>query len=78
MDKVNVTVRMDKEKVDMLDELAKSDDRDRSYLIKQAVDSYIRMRKWQIDDIKHAVAEADAGDFVPDDEMEKLYAKWSQ
>jgi predicted transcriptional regulator len=36
------------------------------------------MRQWQIDEIKKAVAEADAGDFVPDDEMESLLAKWTQ
>lgn len=77
MDKVNVTVRIDRDKVAALDELALSDDRDRSYLIKQAIDGYIRMRQSQIEDIKKAVAEADAGDFVPDEEMEKLFAKWT-
>lgn len=77
MDKVNVTVRIDKDKVAALDELALSDDRDRSYLIKQAIDGYIRMRQSQIEDIKKAIAEADAGDFVPDEEIQKLYAKWT-
>jgi predicted transcriptional regulator len=73
MEKVNVTVRMDKDAVAQLDEFAKSDDRDRSYLIKQAVDSYIRMRKWQIEDIKKAIAEADAGDFASEGEVEAMF-----
>ncbi|OJW25480.1 MAG: CopG family transcriptional regulator [Planctomycetales bacterium 71-10] len=77
MEKVNVTVRIDKDKVAALDELALSDDRDRSYLIKQAIDGYIRMRQSQIEDIKKAIAEADAGNFVPDEEIEKLFAKWT-
>lgn len=77
MDKVNVTVRIDRDKVAALDELAMSDDRDRSYLIKQAIDGYIRMRQSQIEDIKKAIAEADAGDFMPDEEIEKLFAKWT-
>ena len=77
MDKVNVTVRIDKDKVAELDELALSDDRDRSYLIKHAIDRYIRMRQSQIEDIKKAIAEADAGNFVPDEEIEKLFAKWT-
>jgi predicted transcriptional regulator len=78
MDKVNVTLRLDSEKIALLDQLAQSDDRDRTYLIKQAIDGYLKMRQWQIDEIKKAVAEADAGDFVPDDEMESLLAKWTQ
>jgi len=77
MEKVNVTVRIDKDKVAALDELALSDDRDRSYLIKQAIDGYICMRQSQIEDIKKAIAEADAGNFVPDEEIEKLFAKWT-
>jgi predicted transcriptional regulator len=78
MDKVNVTLRLDSDKIALLDQLAQSDDRDRTYLIKQAIDGYLKMRQWQIDEIKKAVAEADAGDFVPDDEMESLLAKWTQ
>ncbi len=62
----------------MLDELAKSNDRDRSYLIKEAIDEYLAHRQWQIDEIKKAIDEADAGDFVSDQEMEALFAKWTK
>jgi RHH-type rel operon transcriptional repressor/antitoxin RelB len=78
MEKSNVTVRLEADKIAMLDELAKSDDRDRSYLIKQAIDGYLHMRQWQIEEIRKAIAEADAGDFVPEEEMEALFAKWTQ
>jgi predicted transcriptional regulator len=68
MQKVNVTIRLGKDAVEFLDELGKSLDRDRSYLIKEAVESYISLHRWQIEEIKKAVAEADAGQFLSDEE----------
>ncbi len=78
MDKMNVTVRLESDKVAFLDDLAKNLDRDRSYLIKEAVDSYITLHRWQIEEIEKAIAEADAGDFVPEDEMERFFDKWTR
>ena len=78
MEKVNVTLRLEKEKIALLDQLAQSDDRDRTYLIKRAIDGYLHRRQWQIEEIRKAIAEADAGDFVPEEEMEALFAKWTQ
>jgi predicted transcriptional regulator len=78
MEKINVTVRLEADKVALLDALAKTFDRDRSYLIKEAVDSYIAMHRWQVEEIQKAVAEADAGDFLPNKEAERLQAKWTQ
>jgi predicted transcriptional regulator len=68
MQKVNVTIRLEKEAVEFLDTLGKNLDRDRSYLIKEAVDSFITLHRWQIEEIKKAVAEADAGQFLSDEE----------
>ena len=78
MDKVNVTLRLDKQKVALLDQLAQSDDRDRTYVIKDAIDRYLAYHQWRIDEIKKAIAEADAGDFASDEEVERLFAKWTQ
>ncbi len=78
MEKVNVTLRLDKAKVALLDQFAQSDDRDRTYLIKKAIDGYLGMRQWQIEEIKKAIAEADAGDFASDEEVKALFAKWTQ
>jgi predicted transcriptional regulator len=78
MEKVNVTVRLGKDAVEFLDTLGKSLDRDRSYLIKEAVESFISLHRWQIEEIHKALAEAKAGDFVSDAEMERLFAKWTQ
>jgi RHH-type rel operon transcriptional repressor/antitoxin RelB len=78
MEKVNVTVRLDKDAVAFLDTLGQAQDRDRSYLIKQAVQNFIALHRWQIEEIKKAIAEADAGDFASAEEVERLFAKWTQ
>jgi len=75
MEKVNVTVRLDRESVAVLDNLAKSFDRDRSYLIKEAVQSYISLHKWQLEEIKKAIAEADAGDFATEKEVDAMFTE---
>jgi predicted transcriptional regulator len=69
-EKVNVTVRLDQDTVAFLDKLAEVEDRDRSYLIKQAVNNFVELHRWQIDEIAKAVQEADAGQFLSDEETE--------
>ncbi len=75
MKKVNVTCRLEEESVAFLDMLGKNLDRDRSYLIKDAVNHYIEMHRWQMDDIKKAIAEADAGDFASEKEVATMFAE---
>jgi len=65
---VSVTIRLDQETVAFLDRLADVEDRDRSYLIKQAVADFVRLHQWQIEEIEKAVKEADAGLFLSDEE----------
>jgi RHH-type transcriptional regulator, rel operon repressor / antitoxin RelB len=76
MEQVTTSVRLDTETVTFLDELAQSEDRDRSYLIRQAIASYVELRRWQIEEIRKAIKEADAGLFLSDEEaaafMEEL------
>jgi RHH-type rel operon transcriptional repressor/antitoxin RelB len=78
MEKVNVTVRLDADTVTFLDELARSQDRDRSYLIKQAVAEYVSLHRWQIEEIERAVKEADAGDFLSEQEAEAFMRELKQ
>jgi RHH-type transcriptional regulator, rel operon repressor / antitoxin RelB len=64
----SVTFRIDDDKLAFLDELASSQKRDRSHIINQAVDNYIEVKRWHIEQIEKAVAEADAGKFAsPED-----------
>lgn len=76
-EKVSVTVRLDPEDVAFLDRLGEVQDRDRSYLIKQAVANFVRLHRWQIEEIEKAVKEADAGLFATDEEVEEMFSKWT-
>lgn len=76
-EKINITVRLDQETIAFLDRLAEVEDRDRSYLIKQAVANFVRLHRWQIEEIEKAVKEADAGMFATDAEVESLFGKWT-
>ncbi len=76
MEKSNVTVRLQDDKIALLDQLAKSEDRDRSYLIKVAIDQYLAYHQWRIEEIKKAIAEADAGDLASDEEVAAAFAKF--
>lgn len=76
-EKVSVTVRLDPETVAFLDRLAEMEDRDRSYLIKQAVANFVRLHRWQIEEIEKAVKEADAGLFATDEVVEEMFSKWT-
>jgi predicted transcriptional regulator len=74
-EKVNVTVRLDQDTVAFLDKLAAVEDRDRSYMIKQAVSNFIQLHRWQIEEIEKAVKEADAGLFLSDKESAAFMAE---
>lgn len=59
-----------------LDKIAASLDRPRSWVVTQALESYVEQQAWQIEEIKRGLAEADAGDFASDEEVEKTFEKW--
>ncbi len=73
MEKVNVTIRMDAEEVAFLDKLAGLTDRDRSYLIKQAVSEYIALQRWQVEEIERALSEADEGLFASENDVKRMF-----
>jgi predicted transcriptional regulator len=69
-----ITFRMDDDRIQMLDELATTMDRDRSYLINEAVGNYLEIKQWHIAETRKAIAEADAGDFASDEEVRAAFA----
>jgi RHH-type rel operon transcriptional repressor/antitoxin RelB len=76
MSKVNVTCRMDEERVAGLDKLGQYYDRDRSYLINQAVDRFLSYHQWQLKEVEKAIAEADAGELLTEKEFDAEMKKW--
>ena len=63
------------EVVETLDALAETMDRDRTYLLNEAVEHYLKLNEYHIKLIEKGLRAAERGDFVPDAEMKKLLAR---
>ena len=66
-----LTLRLDAKLKKQLDRLSKSMNRSRSFVAAQAIQEYVSVNEWQINEIKKGLAEADAGDFATDEEMQQ-------
>jgi predicted transcriptional regulator len=75
MAKENVTFRLEQEKRDAIDGIAAGMDRDRSYVLNEAIDVYLEMHQWQLQEIHKGIAEADAGDFASEEEVMSVFTK---
>lgn len=73
-----LTLRIDAKLRKKLDKLAESTQRSRSFLAAEAIREYVDVNEWQVAEIKKGLAEADAGDFAPDDQVENTIAKWTR
>ena len=75
MGKETVTFRVDSDKKDALDTIAVGLDRDRSYVLNQAIDAYIETHRWQIEHLREGVRQADAGEFASAEDVAAAFAK---
>ena len=76
MDKQTISFRLESAKVAALDALAGSLDRDRSYLLNEAVQAYLDLQQWQLDEIHAGLADADAGRVIDHARMKAMASKW--
>ena len=76
MDKQTVSFRLEPDKVAALDALADSMDRDRTYLLNEAVEAYLEAQNWQLDQIRAGINEADAGKVVDHSKVRAMALKW--
>jgi len=72
-----LTVRVPDEMKSQMDVLAEATGRTRSWIAAEAIRQYVVNEGWQVAEIRQALVEADAGDFVSDEEMEQVFNKWS-
>ena len=70
-----ISFRIPSEKVETLDALAATMDRDRTYLLNEAVEHYLKLNEYHIKLIEKGLRAAERGDFVPDAEMKRLIAR---
>ena len=72
-----MTIRLKTDLKQQLDRLAKVTSRSKSFLAAEALRDYIEINEWQIREISDAIKEADDEDFASDEEVNKVYSKWS-
>ena len=75
---VKISFLTDKARRDALDSVAAAMDRDRSYVLNEAVAAYLEVQQWHLADTRKAVAEAEAGDFASEPEVKQAFAKYKR
>lgn len=76
MNKRTVTFRLEEAKKKALDVIASSVDRDRSYVLNEAVTQYLDAHEWQVEHIKEGLRQANAGRFASEAQVTAAFAKW--
>ncbi|MBG1269715.1 CopG family ribbon-helix-helix protein [Nostoc sp. WHI] len=75
MSKENITFQIDSDRKAALDKIAARINRDRSYVINEAIAAYLEIYQWQIKEIQKGIAEADSEDFASDEEVKATFAR---
>ena len=70
-----ITVRIDKAKVAELDALAKATERSRAWHVEHALAAYLDLQAWQIEQIKTGLAQLEAGEGIPQEEIEAEFER---
>ena len=71
-----MTIRVEPELKERLNQLAVATQRSKSYLAAQALRDYIELNEWQIQEIEEAIKEADKGEFASEAALAKTREKW--
>jgi predicted transcriptional regulator len=76
MKSATVSAKLDPSVAEKLDLLAKATARSRSFLVAEAIETYVKDQAWQIQAIQEGIKEADKGNFATDQEVKKAFKKW--
>ena len=71
-----VTIRLESELKQRLDQLAEAMQRSKSFLAAQAIRDFVDLNEWQVQEIEQAVVEADRGEFASDPDVAAVFGKW--
>jgi RHH-type transcriptional regulator, rel operon repressor / antitoxin RelB len=72
-----MTIRLESTVKRRLDRLSAATKRSKSFLAAEAIREYVAINEWQIQEIRSAIAEADAGDFASDADIKAVMDKWN-
>ncbi len=70
--------RIEQQRRRALDGIAEAGDRDRSYVLYQAIDAYLETHAWQIEHIKTGLKQAKSGEFSSERVVSRAFAQWRQ
>ncbi len=73
--KETLTFRLNVEKKKKLDKIANDLDRDRSYVINEAIENYLELHTWQIDHIKEGLEQAEKGKFASETQVDRAFKR---
>jgi predicted transcriptional regulator len=76
MEKQTISFRLEADKVTALDELATFLDRDRTYLLAEAVQAYLDVQRWHFEQIQAGIDEADAGKVIDHRKVKAMASRW--
>ena len=71
-----MTIRLEPELKQRLDQLAKATHRSKSFLAAEALRDFVELNEWQVQEIQSALKEADSGDFASRQTVSKTLSKW--
>jgi RHH-type transcriptional regulator, rel operon repressor / antitoxin RelB len=75
MSRETISFRLESEKREALDAVASALDRDRSYIINEAIEAYLDVQRWQMQHIREGLRQADAGEFATEAEMKTTFSR---
>ncbi len=76
MTRETVTFRIETEKKEAVDALAGVLDRDRSYVLNEAIAAYLDAHRWHLEHIKEGLRQAKAGRFATERQVKRALARW--
>jgi predicted transcriptional regulator len=77
MKSATVSAKLEPSVAEKLDLLAKATARSRSFLVAEAIETYVKDQAWQIQAIQEGIKEADKGNFATDKQVKKAFKKWA-
>jgi predicted transcriptional regulator len=76
MKTATVSAKLDPEIATKLELLVKATARSKSYLVAEAIETYVKDQAWQIEAIEEGLREADKGKFATESQVRKTFKKW--
>ncbi len=72
-----ITFRSPEEKIEALDSLAEIQQRDRSFLINEAVDQYLSLNDYHRELIEEGIRQDNAGELIDHAEVRRTASRWA-